>query len=160
VKVEDTRFGTLDVPDDQLIEFPNGIIGFPASKRYVVLDHGEGDILRWLQSCDEPAIAFMILDPQPMVPDYPVDLAIKDAKDIGIAKDDEIALAAVVTIPPPPAVPTVNLMAPLVIGVEARKGKQVVFHDSPFHTRHPLTFEEPTPESDDPEADSSEAGTG
>jgi hypothetical protein len=41
----------------------------------------------------------------------------------------------------------VNLLAPLVMGVTSRRGKQVVLHDSPFHTRHPLVFGDPAGEA-------------
>lgn len=140
MKIENTRFGTLEVPDDQLIEFPNGIIGFPDAKRFLILEHGENTPIRWLQAVERPEIALVIIDPLPLVEDFPVERIRKESADLELGDEEELAIAAVVTIPPAPQTPTVNLLAPIVIGVESRKGKQVVLHDAPFHTRHPMVF--------------------
>ena len=147
MKLEKTRFGTLEFPDDQLIEFPQGIIGFPNAKRFVILEHGEKTPLRWIQACEVPELALIIIDPLPLVPDYPVERILAETEDLGLQKEEDVAVVAVVTVPPQPRTPTVNLLAPLAMGVTSRRGKQVVLHDSPFHTRHPLVFGDPTGET-------------
>jgi flagellar assembly factor FliW len=149
VILENTRFGTLEVPEDQLIDFPNGIIGFPDAKRFVILEHGENTPIRWLQAVERPELALVIIDPTPLVAEYPMERIRKEADDLGLPDDEECAVAAVVTVPPAPKTPTVNLLAPLLMGVESRKGKQVVLHDSEYHTRHPLVFT-PLEESQEP----------
>lgn len=146
MKLENTRFGTLEFPEEQLISFPSGVIGFPSARRFLILEHGENTPLRWLQAVEIPELAFIIIDPIPLVPEYPVERIIKEAADLGLTDEEDLAVAAVVTVPPHPQTPTVNLLAPLVIGIEARKGKQVVLHDSAFHTRHPMVFGDPDAE--------------
>ncbi len=143
MKLERTRFGTLEFPDDQLVHFPQGVIGFPRANRFVILDHGEGTPLRWLQAVEMPELAFLIIDPLPLVEGYPIDRIRQEAAELDLAEDEELAVAAVVTVPPQPATPTVNLLAPLAIGAESRRGLQVVLHDSSYHTRHPLVFSAP-----------------
>lgn len=140
MKIENTRFGTLEVPEDQLIGFPIGIIGFPEAKNFVILEHGENTPIRWLQAVERPELALVIIDPLPLVPDYPLERIRKESADLELDEQEEIAIAAVVTVPPSPQTPTVNLLAPIVMGVESRKGKQIVLHDSSFNTRHPLVF--------------------
>jgi flagellar assembly factor FliW len=151
VEIENTRFGTIEVADDQLIEFPNGIIGFPDAKHFLILEHGENTPLRWLQAVERPELALVIIDPLPIVEDYPIERIRKETADLELGDEEELAVAAVMTLPPAPQTPTVNLLAPIVIGVERRRGKQVVLHDSPFHTRHPLVFE--APEGEDKEGE-------
>lgn len=148
--LENTRFGTLEVPEDQLIEFPQGIIGFPDAKRFVILEHGENTPIRWLQAVERPELALVIIDPTPLVPEYPIERIRKEAGDLELPDDEECAFAAVVTVPPSPQTPTVNLLAPLIMSVAGRKGKQVVLHDSEYHTRHPLVF---TPDEEQKESE-------
>ena len=143
MRIDNTRFGTIEVSEDQLIDFPHGMIGLPEARQFVVLEHGDGSPLRWLQSTARPELAFVIIDPLPLVPGFPRDRIVEAGADLGLARDEEVAIAAVVTVPPRPAQPTVNLMAPLVMGVSSRKGMQVVLHDGQYHTRHPLVFGEP-----------------
>jgi flagellar assembly factor FliW len=140
MKLENTRFGTLEVPDDTLITFPQGIIGFDNLRRFIILDHDTGSFIRWLQAVEQPELAFVIIDPLPLVKDYPVERILAECDDLGLGPDEEVAIVAVMAIPPAPRPPTVNLLAPVVMGVGSRRGKQVVLHDSPYHTQHPILF--------------------
>lgn len=143
MKIENTRFGTIEVPDETLITFPQGIIGFHELRRFVILDHDDRSFIRWLQAVDRPELAFVIIDPLPLVKDYPVERILAECDDLGLGPDEEVAIAAVMTLLPAPKPPTVNLLAPVVMGVTARRGKQVVLHDSPYHTQHPIVFSQP-----------------
>ena len=63
MQIETTRFGTIDVAEEQLFHFPMGLLGFSSQKRYVVLDHAPDSPLKWLQSVDDGSLAFIITDP-------------------------------------------------------------------------------------------------
>ena len=57
--VANTRFGDLEISEEQIIYFPKGIIGFEGLERYVLLN--ATDKVSWLQSVDEPALAFPVV---------------------------------------------------------------------------------------------------
>lgn len=131
-RVETSRFGNIEVPQSAIIEFPHGIPGFPASCRYVLLDHREDSIFRWLQSVDQGELAFVVLDPLLIDQDYPIDAITSLLHQLDVCQDEEILVLGICTVPPPPGKPTVNLLAPLGIGVHQRIGAQVVLHNTPY----------------------------
>ncbi|MEJ2229566.1 MAG: flagellar assembly protein FliW [Nitrospirales bacterium] len=74
MKIQTSRFGMLDVPDKNLLIFPFGLVGFPACRRFVVLDAGEDSDYQWFQSVDEPTLAFVIMDVYLLQQDFRVDV--------------------------------------------------------------------------------------
>lgn len=63
MRIETTRFGSLELSEAVFIQFPWGIPGFENLKRYVLLEHGKGPF-QWLQAVDEPAVAFVVCAPE------------------------------------------------------------------------------------------------
>ena len=63
LKVKTTRFGDIEVKEDDVVKLPAGLIGFPELKRYVLLDHDKDSPFKWLQSLDDGAIAFVLINP-------------------------------------------------------------------------------------------------
>jgi flagellar assembly factor FliW len=138
MKIETSRFGMLDVSDETLLMFPSGLVGFPACRRFVVLDTEEDSDYQWLQSIDEPSLAFVIMDVHLLQADFRVDVPDEGLTELDMAQTDTIVMMAVVTIPSDkPDKATANLRAPLVVNLRTRKGKQMILHES-IPLRHPL----------------------
>jgi flagellar assembly factor FliW len=127
VHVVSSRFGELDVPVDRVLHFPQGLIGFPRARRFVILDHRPGSPFKWMLCLEEPDVAFAVVEPATLVPSYepPLELA---ARTLGVAPAD-VALFVIVTIPPDPTAMTVNLMAPVVVDLATRRSRQLVLED-------------------------------
>ena len=70
--IETTRFGRLSVEDERIITFPNGLLGFPDHTRFALIQTGEENYFFWLQSVDEPNLAFVVTDPSIVFKDYEV----------------------------------------------------------------------------------------
>jgi flagellar assembly factor FliW len=139
VKFSTTRFGELEIEDNKILVLPGGLIGIPDCKKVVLFDHQPQSPFRWLQSAEIPELAFVVIDPLDLAPDYPIE-RLKDilANDRKVARPKEIAVAAITTVPSPPAPITVNLTAPLVFDLETRNGAQIILHDARFKTRQIL----------------------
>ena len=60
MKIFTSRFGDIEIEEDRVISFPEGILGFEDLKKYAVIDMEEDNPLMWLQSIEEPALAFII----------------------------------------------------------------------------------------------------
>jgi flagellar assembly factor FliW len=127
VHVVSPRFGEFDVPKDRVLYFPQGLIGFPRVRRFVILDHRPGSPFKWMLCVEQPDVAFAVVEPGKLVPGYdaPLELA---ARTLGIEPAD-VALFVIVTIPPDPTAMTVNLMAPVVVDVRSRTSRQLVLED-------------------------------
>lgn len=144
-----TRFGSFEVRDESIVTFPSGLLGFPEQQRYVILDHDTEAPFKWLQSVEEPSLAFVILDPAMIHPGYQIDVPADALAEIRAEQKEELALVVILTIPSDdPGRITANLRGPLVISHQTKLGKQMVLSED-FPTRHPLfpvsEFSSPTP---------------
>ncbi len=133
--VQSTRFGEVVVDRSSIIEIPSGLIGFPKYTRFVMIDHKPP--FSWLQSIDEPALAFVVVDGFEIGSQYDAQLPFSYSE-CDFKADDEYAVLIVVTIRPDPRDTTANLKAPLFINVRNRRGVQVIYDDAKYSTRHPL----------------------
>src|SRR6187455_1134938 len=70
--VRTTRFGVIDIAEDRVITFPKGLLGFSSNTRFCLLEPGEDACFFWLQSLDEPGLAFVVTDPSMFINDYSV----------------------------------------------------------------------------------------
>ncbi|MCP4606266.1 MAG: flagellar assembly protein FliW [Proteobacteria bacterium] len=142
MKIDTDRFGQIEIDENNILHLPNGIIGFPECTRVILFDHErENSPFRWLQALDHPDLAFVVIDPLELVPDYPLDRLRTYLPDNGRNSTD-IAVAAITTVPPAPASVTVNLVAPIIFDANTRIGVQVVLSDDRFRTRHILVRDE------------------
>ncbi len=127
VRVASRRFGTFEVPADSVLHFAQGLVGFPAHRRYVVLDHRPGSPFKWMLSIDDPDLAFAVANPGELVGGYEPPLGL--AARLLDASPDDLALFVLVTIPADPMQMTVNLMAPVVVDLRTRQARQIVLDD-------------------------------
>jgi len=129
--------GDLCVPTSQIYTFRNGIYGFPGAHTFALLPT-DRDGLFWLQSLDNEALTFLLVDPFHFVEGYSVDL---DAGELaGLGPDDpaEILVLATLTLPSGNDQPTtVNLKGPIAMNVVRRLGRQLVV-ESEYGLRHPI----------------------
>lgn len=132
-----TRFGTIDCTEDDIFTIPEGFLGFPTYTRFVVVNHKESSIFRWIQSVEQPALAFLVMDPAAVEPTYMPELAETDAAALMLEEETPRIVYAIVTIPPgKPEEMTLNLAGPLVINAERKIGRQVVIQDEQWSPRH------------------------
>lgn len=138
MEIRTTRFGTLQFPKDLVIQVPGGLLGFPNSVSYAVLEHdADGSPFKWLQSVDEPSLAFIIVDPHILIPDYlaQIEPDVHDA--LGPFDPQDISTISIVTIPhDSPIDMTANLRAPVVVKYSERVGKQIILTDDRFNLNH------------------------
>ncbi len=130
VQVSSRRFGAFVVPAAQVLNFPQGLIGMPSMRRFVILEHRPGSPFKWMLSLDDPEIAFAVADPLELVAGYapPVDVAAR----VLSTDPTEVALFVLVTIPRDPTAMTVNLMAPVAVDLRTRRARQLVLEDARF----------------------------
>ncbi len=63
MEIQTTRFGVMSIEDERLMTFPNGLLGFPSHTRFALIQTGSENYFFWLQSVDDPHLAFVVTDP-------------------------------------------------------------------------------------------------
>ncbi len=145
MEITTTRFGTISIRKDKIINMPSGMLGFPDQKRFVVLQHKENSPFFWYQSVDDPTLAFVITNPFLFKPDYKIDLEniLKELSWNGNEKNDDLELYIVVNIPKgPPHKMTGNLIGPILINNKTRQAAQIVISNSLYTHKFPLLRDE------------------
>jgi len=136
MKVSTTRFGDLDVEEKALILVKEGILGFTGLERYFFLESDRTSPFKWLQSAEDPELAFVVVDPRSIEPDYRIALEPEDAEAICIENLEDCVVYCIVTVGKDPSRITVNLAGPILINTNINVGKQLVLTDSDYSTRH------------------------
>lgn len=138
-ELANTRFGTLEFSEDDVIRFSDGLIGFDQCQRFLIISTSANETFRWLQSLDEPSLAFLVVDPAQYVEGYAVEIGDEEAEHLGIGAETATLLLTTASIPnSKPEEMTINLAGPIVINAEARLGRQLVVDDESIPTRHPV----------------------
>ena len=141
MKIETKIFGEIDIADDKIITFTNGIIGFPELKRFALLhDEEKGtDVgIRYLQSLDEPAFAMPVMDPLIVKPDYDPEVDDQLLTSAGNITAENILVLVTVTVPSDLTKMSVNLQGPFVINVEEHKACQVIVERGDYPVKFPI----------------------
>jgi flagellar assembly factor FliW len=136
--VNTSRFGEQEVEESKIISMPDGMLGFPAEKRYLLLTPPKLGPFLWLQSVDNPDLAFVVVDAKENLPDYTVALTMEEFTALELDKQSEIIFLLVVTMAPDPYDITVNLQGPIALNPERLIAKQIVLDGGTYTTRHPF----------------------
>jgi flagellar assembly factor FliW len=135
MQVATKPFGKIDVDERQKIHFPFGILGFEHLKWYVLLDAAQAPFY-WLQSLDDPKVAFVLIDPLIFRPDYRLDVAREELAEIQVHEEQDILVFSIVTIPENQELMSANLQGPIVINRSAKLGRQLISLNPSWKVRH------------------------
>lgn len=137
-----TRFGEVEYDPQNAIHFPAGMLGFPTLHKFIVMPNQKAGPLFWIQSTEDPDIAFVLTDPSNFFLNYKVAPDDDEKKLLQMQEDDECFALAIVTVPPDQKI-TLNLAAPILFAPKTNRAIQVILEDGQFNSKTPL----PTPET-------------
>ncbi len=136
MEIQSTRFGVLNVEDERIITINRGLLGFPDYTRYALIQTGEENYFFWLQSVDEPGLAFVVTDPSIFFKDYEVPIREETQAEIQLT---DLAFSQIFVIcNKVDDWLTGNLLGPIVVNAENRNAVQVVLTEKKWTTRQPL----------------------
>ncbi|MCL2821099.1 MAG: flagellar assembly protein FliW [Oscillospiraceae bacterium] len=138
MQVDTLRFGTVEVNEEKLINFGDGIPGLEQYQQYALLQFEESYPIVWLQSMEDKGICLPVLDTFNVLPDYVFDIDETDVKDLELTSPEELHVVSVVVIPEDIQGMTVNLAAPIIINTKSGSAKQIVLSGSEFNVRAPV----------------------
>ncbi|MBQ8317759.1 MAG: flagellar assembly protein FliW [Lachnospiraceae bacterium] len=134
--VAETKFfGTIDIEDDKIINFPNGIIGFENLKNFALIydsEREERSKISWLQSMEEPLMVLPVINPLDLMDNYTPTIEDELMKNIGDPADADLLIFVTLSIPSDIELMTANLKAPFIINTVERKAMQVIVENAEY----------------------------
>ena len=126
--------GKIEISEDRLITIPAGLFGFEQYTKYALVDSDYEPFI-WLQSCEDPNLAFLIIDPFLVCSDYETDIDDAALKKIGITKPEDIIIMTIVTVPHDGSPITANFQGPVVINKQNHQCMQAILTDNRWSTK-------------------------
>lgn len=141
MKIDTKYFGEIEIDNDKIIHFENGIMGFEEYKDFTLLYDSETEkkpFFSWLQCVTEKSLAFPVVNPLNVIKDYnPV---VEDAllEPLGELKDEDIVLLVFATIPKNVKDASVNMKAPVIVNAANGKAIQVILEKGDYKIKHKI----------------------
>ena len=140
MKVNTRIFGEIDIEDEKIIQFVNGLVGFPDMVDFALIhdeEKGPGGIA-WLQSMQEPQFAMPVMDPLKIKDTYNPNVEDELLKPLGEFGTDDMLVLVTVSIPSDVTKMTANLKGPIVINTATRKACQVIAEGEDCEVKFPI----------------------
>jgi flagellar assembly factor FliW len=136
MEIQTSRFGRMTVDDQRVMTFARGLLGFPNHSRFALIQTGEENYFFWLQSIDDPNLAFVVTDPTIFFKDYEVPVREETSTELQLS--DPNFLQTFVICNKVGEWLTGNLLGPIVVNAQNRLATQVVLTEKKWTTRQPL----------------------
>jgi flagellar assembly factor FliW len=138
VKVTTTRFGEVEVAEEQIYTLTAPVPGFPATKRFFFIQKEKIAPFQWMQSIEEGELTFVVVGPHQFFHDYSPAIGMAELKELGMERVEEALLMVIVVLPEDMTKMTANLRGPLVINNADRKMKQVFMESDRWTVRESI----------------------
>ena len=140
MKIGTKYFGNIEIGEEKIIHFENGVLGFEDYKDYTILydNEKEKSFFSWLQSTEESSLAFPIVNPFNVVESYNPQINDDMLGSIGGISDEDTVVFLMATIPEDVKQASVKMKAPLIINASSRKGVQVIAEGQEYEIKHKL----------------------
>jgi flagellar assembly factor FliW len=132
-------FGEIDYEPEDVLTFADGLFGFEDEKSFLLLPFAGGrHRLLCMQSIQTQGLAFVVMDPLALDPDYDPVLQGEELKDLGVSDSRDLGYYVLCMVKNPVAESTVNMRCPVAVNPQTRKSRQVILESDRYHMRHPL----------------------
>ena len=144
MRLDTKAYGEIEIDEIQIIEFPEGIMGFPEYNKFALIDSAKTSEtqaespFKWLQSLDDKNLAFIIIDPALFYENYLPKCSPDELKKIEIQDIKNAVILAIVTIPEDPSKMTANLQGPILINKKNQLAIQTISVDDKHLVRQPI----------------------
>ena len=137
--INTVRFGEVEVEECRIFDFVLPIIGFDSLRKFVIIDPSQDTLFKWLQSVEEPSLAFPIISVASLDYDYSIDLTDGVIKSLEITNAESLLVMNITSIPQDnPRGTTINLLAPLIFNLDNQTAGQIVLSGSGYDISHPM----------------------
>ncbi|WP_427338113.1 flagellar assembly protein FliW [Caloranaerobacter sp. DY30410] len=131
------HFGQIEIDENSIITFPDGLLAFEKQKRFTIINNPDEEIpFKWLQSIDNPDLAFVIINPFLFKRDYEFDIPQSVVDKLDIKEEKDVLVYSIVVVPEDITKMTANLVGPIIINSKNKLGKQIILDDKRYTTKH------------------------
>ena len=134
--VQSLRLGDIEVSEDKLITMERPVLGFEKFKKFCLIEVDELKPFLWLQSTDEPALSFLVVNPKMFMTDYKIEINSKEIAELKIDDVNSVETYVVVTLAETPEEITANMQGPILINTENNRGKQLVLVNTDYSVKY------------------------
>ena len=139
MKLNTARFGEIEIEENRIFNFVMPIIGFDMLHKFIILDPNKDTLFKWLQSIEDPALAFPIISVSALNLDYTIDLPDNIVETLDIKNVESVLVMNITSIPQDnPKGTTINLLAPLIFNLDNQNAAQVVLSGSGYDISYPM----------------------
>jgi flagellar assembly factor FliW len=138
------RFGACTYRESEVIAFPWGLPGFATLHRFIALTLEGQERFVWLQSLDDPSIALPTADPWQIFDDYAPQLPPYAVSSLDLVRPEDFVTLCVVVVTAGAEEMTMNLLAPVVVNLVTRTGRQVTLETGGYSVRTPIPRKAPS----------------
>ena len=115
------------------------IIGFDMLHKFIILDPNKETLFKWLQSVEDPTLAFPVISVSALDLDYTIDLPDNVVEVLNITNVESLLVMNITSIPQDnPKGTTINLLAPLIFNLDNQTAAQVVLSGSGYDISYPI----------------------
>lgn len=137
--IQTVKFGEIEVDESRIFDFVLPIIGFNDLTKYIILDTNKDTLFKWLQSVEDPSLAFPIISVAALDYDYSIDLSDSVINSLDIKNAESLLVMNITSIPQDnPRGTTINLLAPLIFNLDNQKAGQIVLSGSGYDISYPM----------------------
>ncbi len=138
MKTKTKYFGELEYTKEETITFPKGLFGFEEEQSFLLLPFSNAGTLFSLQSVKTPDLAFTLMHPFSLAPDYAPVLQTEELKALGVENSEDLYYYVMCTVKEPVGESTINMKCPLAVNPDTRIGMQAILDDDAWEMRHKL----------------------
>ena len=139
MKINTVRFGEIDIDEQRIFDFKLPIIGFNDLTKFVLLDLNKDNFFKWLQSVEDPGLAFPVVSVFSLNVDYSIDLPDNVIDALKITNVESLLIMNIASIPQEdPQGTTINLLAPIIFNLDELLAGQVILSGSGYDISFPL----------------------
>ena len=139
MKLETVRFGEIEIDEERIFDFVMPIIGFNELRKFVIIDLNKDSFFKWLQSVEDPSLAFPVVSVYSMNVDYSIDLSDNVVDKLKITNVESLLVMNIASIPQDdPQGTTLNLLAPIIFNLDEKLAGQIILSGSGYDISFPL----------------------
>ena len=125
-------FGEIKVNDEEVIHFTKPILGFDDCRQYLLMENESIFPTFWLQSINDPNLAFPVISPFSVDENYSINLQAFDLEDIRLKSVDDALVLTLMVVPQTMSSIRTNLRAPIIYNPEKKVAKQLILYDEKY----------------------------
>ena len=139
MKIATKFLGEVEIVEQDILTFEHGLLGLEEEREFVLLPIDADLPLALLQSVQHVEIGFVVAYPFAFKKDYSFDISEEDRDQLQIEKEEDVLPYAIVTMKETFQDSTINLLAPVILNIEKKRGKQIVLQDNQaYPLRYPM----------------------